>query len=488
MPESLSLKDIRDVLNDEDFWAEMRALVLAGALASARKLVIEGATAAESAGVIFDFDAVHREAVAVTRRWSDDWWKKLDKTTRAGLREAILTWEEVGLGKRGLPDLIDAIEPLFGKMRAKRIAVTEATRLFAEGEKLAVRDDIALGGLIFSTAEDEKVCIICRPHNGHIYPKSNPVSPPLHVNCLSGDTLVSPIGRVTHGFERRYEGDLLFFRTARGNELAVTPNHPVLTDRGWMAAKLLQPGSGVTGCFDAQRMASRYPNDQNVPLPIKQIVRALGASGKMGFATVPTTPIDFHGDGRYGQVNVVGPASELRERQQAHLAQVVSHYDLQLAWPPFPLIHLGPLSLLTWGNLARSSGFVGRRNLCLPLVRRHLGPLQSLGLRLAPDMDASRLQTSADSPAVNAKGLRDLILTNPGLVEFDQVINVDVRSFRGHVYNLQTESGMYIGNGIITHNCRCALIPASWEFIRGEGRANWQGGNIPTEVQLLAAM
>lgn len=177
------LKAIDDVVNDEAFWAEMRALILAGALASARKLVLEGVAAAASAGVIVDFDGIHQEALAITRRWTDAWWAQLDKTTRAGLREALTTWQQVGLGKRGLPDLIDAIEPLFGKMRAKRIAVTEATRLFAEGNKLAYRDDNAIVGEIWSTAEDEKVCPICAPRNGKIWPKGALPAMPAHVNC-----------------------------------------------------------------------------------------------------------------------------------------------------------------------------------------------------------------------------------------------------------------------------------------------------------------
>ena len=179
----LSHKDVRDILDDDDFWAEMKALVLLGALASARKLVLEGVTAAASAGVIVDFDGIHQEALAITRRWTDAWWAQLDKTTRAALREAIITWETVGLGKRGLPDLIDAIEPLFGKVRAKRIAVTEATRLFAEGNKLAVRDDDAVGGLSWETAEDERVCPICAPRHGRVWPKGSFPAIPAHVNC-----------------------------------------------------------------------------------------------------------------------------------------------------------------------------------------------------------------------------------------------------------------------------------------------------------------
>jgi hypothetical protein len=48
---------------------------------------------------------------------------------------------------------------------------------------------------------------------------------------------------------------------------------------------------------------------------------------------------------------------------------------------------------------------------------------------------------------------RDLLGSLTGKVGLDRVLKVDVRRFSGHVYNLQTESGWYSSNGIITHNC-----------------------------------
>jgi hypothetical protein len=36
-----------------------------------------------------------------------------------------------------------------------------------------------------------------------------------------------------------------------------------------------------------------------------------------------------------------------------------------------------------------------------------------------------------------------------------QIIEIGRNKFSGHVYNLQTETDIYIADGIITHNCRC---------------------------------
>ena len=37
------------------------------------------------------------------------------------------------------------------------------------------------------------------------------------------------------------------------------------------------------------------------------------------------------------------------------------------------------------------------------------------------------------------------------------MIEINHGSFSGHVYNLQTESGWYVTQNVITHNCRCTI-------------------------------
>jgi hypothetical protein len=40
----------------------------------------------------------------------------------------------------------------------------------------------------------------------------------------------------------------------------------------------------------------------------------------------------------------------------------------------------------------------------------------------------------------------------------DEIVSISMSLFSGHVYNLETSSGYYSANGIIAHNCRCAVV------------------------------
>jgi hypothetical protein len=70
----------------------------------------------------------------------------------------------------------------------------------------------------------------------------------------------------------------------------------------------------------------------------------------------------------------------------------------------------------------------------------------------------------AQSVATDTEAGRDAMAAFPGEVALDRVVKVTVRSFSGHVYNLETEGHWYVANGIVTHNCRCFYAPVtrSW--------------------------
>jgi hypothetical protein len=70
------------------------------------------------------------------------------------------------------------------------------------------------------------------------------------------------------------------------------------------------------------------------------------------------------------------------------------------------------------------------------------------------------LQLIAETLLANSELGSQTLSAFAGNISFDRVLKVSRRGFSGHVYNLETKTGWYIADGILTHNCRCTAIPA----------------------------
>lgn len=95
----------------------------------------------------------------------------LNNTARQEVADAFLRWTRGGRdlapgADGGLPVLIQQLEPTFGPMRARRIAVTETTRIFVEGNRSVNDANEVIVGYQVLTAADERVCPTCGPLHG----------------------------------------------------------------------------------------------------------------------------------------------------------------------------------------------------------------------------------------------------------------------------------------------------------------------------------
>jgi hypothetical protein len=85
-------------------------------------------------------------------------------------------------------ELTVAVADIFGEARAQRIAVTEVTRAYVEGSRIAADDVIAQGIVmteIWRTDNDDLVCELCGPLDGEPIGIAwdRGMGPPLHPNC-----------------------------------------------------------------------------------------------------------------------------------------------------------------------------------------------------------------------------------------------------------------------------------------------------------------
>lgn len=336
-----------------------------------------------------------------------------------------------------------------------------------------------------------------------------------HDHCLVGETVVSATS-VELAHRRTYQGEVIILRTAAGAEVTITPNHPVLTRRGWVPAGRVCEGDDVVrrvGTY-SEIVPGQVPHQDQVPARIEDVWRAHAMDG---FVRVPETAEDFHGDGQpwQGDVNVVGPDSEFLRRIDAATAQLGGEQMLpgrrvtSVLDPLFPSgdVDLGLLALAgasdsVMGGGSLSGALLGSHSACakhagitasayrgsgfsepsVDDVPAHLVALREsqdglAGLEQIDEFLAGMGESSGrgvtngrkfDPPsdegnpqalAIAAQLGADLIERLAGSSSFDRVVDVRRGNHHGYVYNLSTAEGWYDANGLVVSNCECTAAP-----------------------------
>lgn len=330
------------------------------------------------------------------------------------------------------------------------------------------------------------------------------------VACVTGDTLVWG-SRPTRSTTRWYEGEIIEITTMGEQFLTITPNHPVLTPGGWVAAGSLNEGMDIVSCASGERKEPAAPYDYQMPSRIKDVAASDWELRSVVTRTVPVTAEDFHGDGVGSKVCIVRTDSFIDDALNSHFAKPRSNDsfggridvtgsvefalpgecspDLFLrsnlaAWPSLPMC-LRPLSFLRRHTRKRkaerfassSNGSVvapeypydGRlvdSMLCSNV--RGGEPIKVLvddGLLIrkrtasvvrgaqATDLHSHASQVGTDSSARDAVPTSERLARLTGCVGIDQIAGIRRLPFSGHVYNLTTVDGWYVADGFIIHNC-----------------------------------
>ena len=315
---------------------------------------------------------------------------------------------------------------------------------------------------------DTRTSSICRALDGREFEYGKGPTPPQHFNCLPGDTLVAPRGRIAAVYRRRYEGFLYVIKTADGHVVRVTPNHPILTNAGWQPAQSIKVGDQVFSCSIIPNKLIENCQEGDAVATAEDVFGAFRESVTVFSVEVPTTAPDFHGDAWSGS-----PRVNLAKQ----VAVVLADRELLLAVNPSLLKTLHNRSF-EWANLAAaasshlelSSLVVGATALsgvssggqCLALSGRSTTHSSELLLasvsELAPGLHDDPLYgTWRDVELLGDAANTDAIVVS-GNDQVD-VTWVGREPFSGHVYNFETESGTYWADGILTHNCRSTTVP-----------------------------
>jgi hypothetical protein len=151
--------------------------------------------------------------------------------------------------------------------------------------------------------------------------------------CFAGSTRVAPIGRIVKVFRRPYEGELILITTAAGKQVTVTPNHPILTARGWCRAEELQPSDKIAKAFHSG-LIEVCDNVEMHPT-FADIANALFHPAISKILSECSSPGDFHGDGIGGeeQVEIAAPYGKLRDGFNPFPHESVEHVDVARPHP-----------------------------------------------------------------------------------------------------------------------------------------------------------
>lgn len=281
----------------------------------------------------------------------------------------------------------------------------------------------------------------------------------LHQLCVPSGTVVTG-PEVEAASTRWYAGEMIEIGTASGHFLACTPNHPVLTGRGWVTAGLLVEADYVVSSRDPERLSAAVdPHKYQPPMAIEQVARACDVP----LTLMPVAAEQLDANRRYHEVDVVAPHGLL-------LARIPSTPDQHVAELGFVRRHAGAVvlprpselreRLLTVmasspGSVRPGSGAGG------PLLG--VQEAQALAFSSVSDGHTGALKVPAHRRAADSEGFSERIRGFPGQVAFDEIVHLGRRPFEGHVHNLQTSQSWYSAGGIVVHNCH-------WE--RNE-KGNW---------------
>lgn len=317
--------------------------------------------------------------------------------------------------------------------------------------------------------------------------------------------------------EREYIGDVITIRTAFGHELTGTPNHPVATRRGWLPLAELCEGDYVLRSTRPEwELPAIDPDVENIPPCIEDVAQTF----PVAFNPMPTAAEDFHGDGAGSDVHVVRADRLLVDHRPTALAQqlcqeqlgggdVVRGASLDRSSPADLLVNADrPPTSSRVGSLSEARPLFGGglSHACVhafaavtgldadryelqeqsvpcdaQLTRESKFALTSFVTcsdfgnvrdRISdsdwgasrPQLNTSRHQSLADEIGADPDHFTDRLKAVAGGVAADQIVDVKWEPFQGHVYNLETVNGYYIGNGILTHNCRCVTIDSDGDW------------------------
>lgn len=314
------------------------------------------------------------------------------------------------------------------------------------------------------TLTGKENCALCVIASTQRYHKTQLL--PMHPGCVPGDSVLTPVaggsaaladfawGQVEAVSRRMFQGELIEFVTARDDQVRVTPNHPVLTDKGWVPAHLLREGDTVFRGGGGERVVLGGPDVNERPALAQDVFDA--ARVAFPLVRVPLAAEDFHADRAEGEVEIVYTHGNFPTPRSVPVVERLREggfVDAHGGW--HFLDGGGSFCAFLPGGLAPLGGGVSGGGLGGGLFGGHLRRAEQPRGGTPARFDAPAGEFGSESAPVYASQGRNLVGRLAGYVESDRIVEFRRVGWSGHVFNLHTREGWYSSNNHIISNCDC---------------------------------
>lgn len=300
--------------------------------------------------------------------------------------------------------------------------------------------------------------------------------------CFVYSTKVISAGELENVFRANYFGQIFTVATATGKKLEGTPNHPILTLRGFLPINEIKPGEKVINAAFDDGLIIHGDKDVAVPSDIGEIFDSFNKEPVLNVSRKTPTAVDFYGDGvgMYGEVDIVSADSHLRGDIEPSFRKKVGDVLLSFIEDSRSLPALSDFHDLRFRErAAQMSSEVGS---CLfergidgafgsadnPADFDWLNPIiEQLNDFVPVSNDviitlsalsmwhyAMFLEQSSNRGCGGSVSPAEFCRRFAGTIKADNVISVMSELRDCHVYTLQDSLGFYIAEGIIVKNCR----------------------------------
>jgi hypothetical protein len=319
------------------------------------------------------------------------------------------------------------------------------------------------------------------------------------INCFSGDMIFrseSPLSRL---WRAPFNGPMIDIQIG-ADLLSGTPNHPILTRRGWMPLGLLNDSDEVV-CMSAQSRSMIYNDEHERISSFADVFESLAI--RFGHVRRDGARFHFYGDRADGDVDEIIVADndlasyKQTSREQNFGKDRFAEANLMIGQIEIgSLAHVGP-ALRSGGashrlSISDISGDICRRTAAWsnPVSQEHLTDIAgSMPRRIEIGSDGGRAhsrivelndlsgeripiapttrfasdqsQLFAQIVRVAANGCSHIFEFGTTLYEFRRVRYNRIRYCSGHIFTAETESGFYSVSGayVQAKNCRCTSRP-----------------------------